>query len=34
MPKRRKSLSWDNVEKLVRLAAQLANLYELIRKAF
>ena len=34
MLKRNKGLSWDNVEKIVRLATQLASLIELLRKVF
>jgi hypothetical protein len=32
MTKRYKGPNWDNVEKLVRLATQLATLFELVRK--
>jgi hypothetical protein len=34
MPRKYKALSWENVEKLIQVAAQLASLYELLRKAF
>jgi hypothetical protein len=34
MPKRHKGLSWENMEKLLKFATQLASLIELLRKAF
>jgi hypothetical protein len=33
MPRKYKALNWENLEKLTQFAAQLASLYELLRKA-
>jgi hypothetical protein len=34
MTKRREGLNWDNMEKVLRLAAQLARLIDLLRRVF
>jgi hypothetical protein len=34
MPRKYKALNWENVEKVIRVATQLASLYELLRKGF